>query len=83
MTMPHVLTDYMHKRECVIARLQLKIGKAVSAAVARPEGVTASEVLIALNGAAQRWSREIHKQDIAENDPANKGVTVGAGGDVP
>ena len=70
--MPHVITDYMHQRECVIARLQRDITEAVSAAVARPEGVTAAEVLIALNGAAQRWAREIHKQDVAENDPANE-----------
>ncbi len=69
--MPHVTTDYMHQRECVISRLQLEIGQAVSSAVARPDGVTAAEVLIALNGAAQRWAREIHKQDIAESDPAN------------
>ena len=69
--MPHVITDYMHQRECVITRLQLEVGQAVSAAVARPEGVTAAEVLIALNGAAQRWAREIHKQDVTENDPAN------------
>ena len=59
-------TDYKHQRECVIARLQLEIGQAISAAVARPEGVTAVEVLIALNGAAQWWMREIHKQEIAE-----------------
>ena len=76
--MPHVITDHMHQRECVIARLQLEIGQAVSAAVARPEGVTAAEVLIALNGAAQRWAREIYKQDIAENDPANKSSSFGA-----
>lgn len=75
--MPNVITEYMHKRECVIARLQLEIGRTISAAVARPEGVTAAEVLIALNGAAQRWAREIHVQDVGEKDPVNKELKGG------
>ena len=69
--MPHTITDYQHEWECVIARLNMEIGHAVSAAVARPEGLTAVEAVIALTLQAQAWAREQHKQDVAESDPAN------------
>lgn len=72
--MKHVITEYMHQRECVIADLQLKIANIISTAAIMPEGVTPAEVLIALNGAAQRWAREIHKQNIEANDPANSEI---------
>lgn len=70
--MPYVITDYMHKREVVIARLQSEITNAIASAADRPEVLTAAEILIALNEAAQRWARELHKQDVAENDPAKR-----------
>jgi hypothetical protein len=64
--MSYLITDYAHQRECIIARLQFEIGQAISLAASRSEGVTAAEVLIALNIIAQQWAREIHEQDVAE-----------------
>ncbi len=73
--MPYTITESRQKREMIVARLNLEIVKVINEFAGQPEGLTMTEVMLALSEHLHSWAKRRQVQEWDENDQQNNGET--------